>query len=114
MEETKMNILILGNSGAGKSTLIEAIAGVKKNTRPGEGDTQKIEVSESSIWPIRCIDTKGFEYSIIKQIKTIRQVKKYTRTQIDKTTMTAGKKELTLFGIASREQPDGCSPTMSK
>ncbi len=83
MEKIKMNILVLGNSGAGKSTLIESIAGVKKNTRPGEGDTQKIEVSESLIWPFRCIDTKGFEYSIIKQIKTIRQVKKYTKTQID-------------------------------
>jgi len=82
MKETKMNILVLGNSGAGKSTLIEAIVGVKKNTRPGEGDTSKIEVSESSIWPLRCIDTKGFEYSIIEQIKTIRQVKKYTKTQI--------------------------------
>jgi uncharacterized protein (DUF697 family)/GTPase SAR1 family protein len=82
MEETKMNILVLGNSGAGKSTLIEAIAGVKKNTRPGEADTAKIEVSESSIWPLRCIDTKGFEYSIIEQIKTIWQVKKYTKTQI--------------------------------
>ncbi len=82
MEETKMNILILGNSGAGKSTLIEAIAGVVKNTRPGEGDTQRIEVSESSIWPIRLIDTKGFEYSFIEQIRTIRQVKKYTKTQI--------------------------------
>ena len=82
MEEI-MNILVLGNSGAGKSTLIEAIAGVKKNTRPGEADTSKIEVSESSIWPLRCIDTKGFEYSIIEQIKTIRQVKKYTKMQID-------------------------------
>jgi len=78
-----MNILVIGNSGAGKSTLIEAIAGVKKNTRPGEGDTLKIEVSESSIWPIRCIDTKGFDYSFIEQIKTIRQVKKYTKKQID-------------------------------
>ena len=77
-----MNILILGNSGAGKSTLIEAIAGVGKNTRPGEGDTQRIEVSESSIWLIRLIDTKGFEYSFIEQIRTIRQVKKYTKTQI--------------------------------
>ena len=77
-----MNVLVLGNSGAGKSTLIEAIAGVKKDTRPGEGDTSKIEVSESSIWPLRCIDTKGFEYSIIEQMKTIRQVKKYTKTQI--------------------------------
>jgi len=77
-----MNVLVLGNSGAGKSTLIEAIAGVIKKTRPGEGDTSKIEVSESSIWLLRCIDTKGFEYSIIEQMKTIRQVKKYTKTQI--------------------------------
>lgn len=42
MEESKMNILVLGNSGAGKSTLIEAIAGVEKNTRAGEGHTKKV------------------------------------------------------------------------
>jgi len=83
MENTrKMNILVLGNSGAGKSTLIKAISGTEVQTGVGEGNTQKISVYESSTWPIRCIDTKGFEYSKIEQFKTIWQVIKFTREQV--------------------------------
>ncbi len=81
-ENKKMNVLVLGGSGAGKSTLIKAISGTEVITGVGEGNTQKIDVYESSTWPIRCIDTKGFEYSIIEQWKTIHQVKKYTKKQI--------------------------------
>lgn len=81
-ENEKMNILVLGGSGAGKSTLIKAISGVEVVTGVGEGNTQKIDVYESNTWPIRFIDTKGFEYSIIEQLKTIHQVKKYTKKQI--------------------------------
>ena len=83
MENTKkMNILVLGNSGAGKSTLIKAISGTEVQTGVGEGNTQKISVYESSTWPIRCIDTKGFEYSKIEQFKTIWQVIKFTKEQV--------------------------------
>ena len=78
----KMNVLVLGASGAGKSTLIKAISGTEVITGVGEGNTQKISVYESETWPIRFIDTKGFEYNIIEQLKTIRQVKKYTKGQI--------------------------------
>jgi len=83
MEESeKMNILVLGASGAGKSTLIKAISGTEVITGVGEGNTQKIDVYESTTWPIRSIDTKGFEYNIFEQWKTIHQVKKYTKEQI--------------------------------
>ena len=83
MEETrKMNILVLGNSGAGKSTLIKAISGAEVKTGTGGSVTSKIEVYESSTWPIRCIDTKGFEYTWLAQHKTITQVKKFTKQQI--------------------------------
>lgn len=83
MENTrKMNILVLGNSGAGKSTLIKAISGTEVQTGVGEGNTQNIAIYESSTWPIRCIDTKGFEYSKAEQFKTIRQVKKFTKQQV--------------------------------
>ncbi len=78
----KMNVLVLGASGAGKSTLIKAISGTEIITGVGEGNTQKISVYESKTWPIRFIDTKGFEYNIIEQMKTIRQVKKYTKGQV--------------------------------
>lgn len=79
-----MNILVLGASGAGKSTLIEAVSGAEVKTGVGESTTQKIDVFESTIWPLRFIDTKGFEYKYIEQIKTIRQIKKFTKEQIEK------------------------------
>ena len=81
-EKRKMNVLVIGVSGAGKSTLIKAISGIEVKTGIGEGNTQKIDIYESNTWPIRCIDTKGFEYSILEQWKTIHQVKKYTKEQI--------------------------------
>lgn len=80
MKENKMNVLVLGVSGAGKSTLIKAISGQEIITTPGKSNTQKIEVYESSTWPIRCIDTKGFEYSFFEQHKTISQVKKFNKS----------------------------------
>lgn len=86
MSENRMNILVLGNSGAGKSTLINAISGAEVQTGIGEGDTQRIEVYESNTWPLRLIDTKGFEYNIWEQIKTIRQIKKFTKQQVGKDT----------------------------
>lgn len=78
----KMNVLVLGVSGAGKSTLIQSVSGTEVVTGVGEGNTQKISVYESEDWPIRFIDTKGFEYSIVEQWKTIHQVKKYTQNQV--------------------------------
>lgn len=78
----KMNVLVLGNSGAGKSTLIKAISGAEVKTAVGESVTQTIDVYESSTWPIRCIDTKGFEYTWFAQQKTIRQIKKFTKSQL--------------------------------
>lgn len=83
MEQSrKMNVLVLGNSGAGKSTLIKAISGAEVKTAVGGSVTQKIDVYESTTWPIRCIDTKGFEYKWFEQQKTISQVKKYTKEQL--------------------------------
>lgn len=81
-ENKKMNVLVLGGSGAGKSTLIKSISGTEVMTGVGEGNTQRIDVYESTTWPLRCIDTKGFEYNILEQWKTIHQVKKYTKQQI--------------------------------
>lgn len=78
----KMNVLVLGISGAGKSTLIKSISGMNVITGVGEGNTQKIKAYESDTWPLVLIDTKGFEYSYLEQIKTIMQIKKYTREQI--------------------------------
>lgn len=78
----KMNVLVLGNSGAGKSTLIKAISGTEILTGVGEGNTQKIDAYDSTTWPIRLIDTKGFEYQLLEQWRTIYQVKKFTKEQV--------------------------------
>ena len=83
MENTsKMNILVLGASRAGKSTLIKAVSGASILIGVGEGVTDRIDVYESDTWPLRFIDTKGFEYSLLKQRKTIKQIKNYTKEQI--------------------------------
>ena len=76
-EIDRMNVILLGNSGAGKSTLIEAVSGVEIQ----EGSTPQIGFYESETWPLRFIDTKGYEYSLIEQIKTIDQVRKYAKEQ---------------------------------
>ncbi len=78
----KINVLVVGNSGVGKSTLIEAISGAQIEIGVGEASTKNITVYDSTTWPIRFIDTKGFEYSLIEQIRTINQVKKYTKEQL--------------------------------
>ena len=83
-EDKKMNVLVIGVSGVGKSTLIKSISGTNVVTGVGEGNTQKIAIYESDTWPLRCIDTKGFEYNFFEQWKTINQVKKFTKGQISK------------------------------
>ena len=77
----KMNILVLGASGAGKSTLIRAVSG-SKAPDIGEESTEKIDVYESDIWPLRFIDTKGFEHRFREQRRTIRQIREYTKAQV--------------------------------
>lgn len=77
-EIKRMNVLLLGNSGAGKSTLIEAVSGVEIQ----DGSTPQIGFYESETWPLRFIDTKGYEYNPFEQMKTISQVKKYAREQL--------------------------------
>ena len=80
--EDKMNVLVIGSSGVGKSTLINSLSNVEAISGTGEGVTQNITVYKSNNWPITLIDTKGFEYNIFEQLKTINQIKKYSKKQI--------------------------------
>ena len=78
--DDKLNVLVIGASGSGKSTLIKSVAGVDDSCLLSS--TKNIDVYESSIWPIKCIDTKGFEYKLFEQLKTISQIKKYSRSEL--------------------------------
>lgn len=78
----RMNVLVLGASGAGKSTLIGAVSGARVITGVGRASTKRIDVYESDIWPMRFIDTRGFEYGFFAQRKSVKQVRKFTNEQL--------------------------------
>lgn len=75
------NVLIIGNSGVGKSTLINAVLGEEKaKTSWGdEGGTKHLEIYESERIPFRIIDTIGFEPNLIKEMKAVNAVKKWSK-----------------------------------
>lgn len=75
------NVLVIGNSGVGKSTLINAVLGEERaETGWGtKGTTDKLTIYESKKIPFRIIDTIGFEPSLIKELKAINAVKKWSK-----------------------------------
>lgn len=83
-DNRKLNVLVLGGSGAGKSTLINAISGMDLLTDIGEGNAKKIGVYESNTWPMRLIDTIGYDHKFLEQIKTVYQIKKYLNKSVVK------------------------------
>lgn len=78
----RMNVLVLGASGAGKSTLIGAVSGAKVQTGSGWTSTKRIDVYESEIWPMRFIDTRGFEYGFRAQRQSVKQIRRFTNEQL--------------------------------
>ena len=75
------NVLVIGNSGVGKSTLINSVLGDEKaKTGYGSsGTTDKLEIYESEEVAFRIIDTVGFEPSLVKGLKAINAVKKWSK-----------------------------------
>lgn len=75
------NVLVIGNSGVGKSTLINSVLGEEKaETGWGtKGTTKELAIFESEKIPFRIIDTVGFEPSLIKEMKAIGAVKKWSK-----------------------------------
>lgn len=81
------NVLVIGNSGVGKSTLINAVLG-SEEAQAGigtEGTTKHIRIypepgteKEYAGLSFRLIDTPGFEPSLLKQMQTIREVRKWS------------------------------------
>ena len=82
----KGNVLVIGNSGVGKSTLINAVLGEEcAVTGFGtSGTTGKLDIYENDAVPFRIIDTVGFEPSLIKEMRAINAVKKWSRESAGK------------------------------
>lgn len=75
------NVLVVGNSGVGKSTLINAVLGedVAQTGFGTEGTTKRLEIFENEEIPFRIIDTVGFEPSLVKELRAINSVRKWSR-----------------------------------
>lgn len=75
------NVLVIGNSGVGKSTLINAVLGENKAVTGwgGSGVTGKLEIYDSEEIPFRVIDTIGFEPNLLKELKAVNAVKKWSK-----------------------------------
>lgn len=76
-EEKKMKILVIGMSGAGKSTLIKSVSGKDVKTGVGEAVTRNTESYDCDVWPLSLIDTQGFEFNKIRQLKSVYQISSY-------------------------------------
>ena len=79
----KGNVLVIGNSGVGKSTLINAVLGeeVAKTGWGTHGTTDRLEIYESrdNSVPFNIIDTIGFEPGLIKEMRAVNAVKKWSK-----------------------------------
>ena len=78
----KGNVLVLGNSGVGKSTLINAVIGddIAKTSFGTRGTTEELAIYASPSVPFRVIDSIGFEPSLIKSLRAIHAVRKWSRS----------------------------------
>lgn len=81
--DDKINILIMGTSGCGKSTLINAL--IEDDLAPtgvGRAVTDKMTVYQRDNLPFRMIDTMGYEFSYLRQLKTKSEIAKWTKDGI--------------------------------
>ncbi len=85
LNDDKINILLMGTSGAGKSTLINAILpGANAPTGRGLAVTKEITPYTTSESPFTLIDSVGYEYSVLKQIKLKEEISKWIKTGVKK------------------------------
>lgn len=84
-QDEKINVLLMGVSGCGKSTLINAILAEEvAKTGNGEAVTEMMEVYENDSVPFRLIDTAGYEYSFLKQLKIKNEITKWSKSAVGK------------------------------
>ncbi len=80
LQDEKINVLVMGTSGAGKSTLINAVLGEEQApTGSGISVTREMAAYESDTLPFRVIDTVGYEYGMLKQLKLRFDIQKWSK-----------------------------------
>jgi predicted GTPase len=89
-EQTKGNILVIGNSGVGKSTLINAVLGEKAAYTAWGGDmgTYELHRYEGKNLPFDLIDTIGF--SPENERKTIKEIRSWLKKEYMGKTVSDG------------------------
>ncbi len=75
------NVLVIGNSGVGKSTLINAVLGedIAMTGWGTKGTTEELTIYEGEQIPFRIIDTVGFEPSLLKELRAVNAVRKWSK-----------------------------------
>lgn len=73
------NVVVIGNSGVGKTTLIRTLLADQDFQTE---ITKELRLYESPSLGFRLIDTIGFEYGYVNQVKAINAIKKWSKDSI--------------------------------
>ena len=78
-QEKLPNVVVIGNSGVGKTTLIRTLLADQDFKTE---ITKELRLYDSRSLGFRLIDTIGFEYGYINQVKAINAIKKWSKESI--------------------------------
>ena len=76
---TKPNVVVIGNSGVGKTTLIRTLLA---DSEFQTEITKELRLYDGPNLQFRLIDTIGFEYGYLNQVKAINAIKKWTKESV--------------------------------
>ena len=76
---TKPNVVVIGNSGVGKTTLIRTLLA---DSEFQTEITKELRLYDGPNLQFRLIDTIGFEYGYLNQVKAINSIKKWTKESV--------------------------------
>ncbi len=76
---SKPNVVVIGNSGVGKTTLIRTLLA---DSEFQTEITKELRLYDGPNLQFRLIDTIGFEYGYLNQVKAINAIKKWTKDSV--------------------------------
>lgn len=82
-EDNKINVLVIGVSGSGKSTLINSILDMDcADPSIGVPGTKRLAVYENDQLPFRLIDSVGYEFGLLRQVKIKHDIAKWSNDSV--------------------------------